>query len=91
MVDNESKSDNHFFDIRIMEIMKDKGAQTQGIQIFVKWRGKSVNPICNLAPNPDLMLAGNNLSLLLVNKLCDDIDYNYRNGVNCITIKFLNS
>ena len=91
MVDNESKSDNHFFDIRIMEIMKDKGAQTQGIQIFVKWRGKSVNPICNLAPNPNLMLAGNNLSLLLVNKLCDDIDYNYRNGVNCITIKFLNS
>jgi hypothetical protein len=91
MVDNESKSDNHFFDIRIMEMMDDKGVQAHGILIFVKWRGKSVNPICDLAPNPDLVMKGSNLSLLLVNKLCDDIDYNYRNGVNCITIKFLNS
>ena len=91
MVDNRRESDHHFFDIRIMEIMKDKGAQTQGIQIFVKWRGKSVNPICDPALNPDVMMAGSNLSLLFINKLCDDIDYNYRNGVNCVIMKFLNS
>ena len=91
MIDNKSKSDKHFFDIRIMEIMDDEGAKVNGILIFVKWRGKSVNPICNLALDPDLMMEGNNLSLHLVNKLCDDIDYNYRNGVNCITMKFLNS
>jgi hypothetical protein len=91
MVDNGSKSNKHFFDIRIMEIMDDEGAQAHGILIFVKWRGKSINPICNPALNPDLMMAGSNLSILLVNKLCDDIDYNYRNGVNCITMKFLNS
>ena len=91
MVDNKSKSDKHFFDIRIMEIMDDEGAKVNDILIFVKWRGKSVNPICNLALDPDLMMEGNNLSLHLVNKLCDDIDYNYRNGVNCITMKFLNS
>jgi hypothetical protein len=91
MEGSERKSDHHFFDIRIMEIMKDKGAQTQGIQIFVKWRGKSVNPICNPALNPDSLMAGSNLSILFINKLCDDIDYNYRNGVNCVTMKFLKS
>ena len=37
------------------------------------------------------MMTSNALSLLLVNKLCDDIDYNYRNGVNCVVMKFLKS
>ena len=91
MVGNGSKSDKKFFDIRLMEITDDEGPQAHGIQIFVKWRGKSVNPIRNLALNPDEMMAGSNLSLLLVNKLCDHIDYKYRNGVNCVTMKFLNS
>ena len=91
MVGNGSKSDKKFFDIRLMEITDDEGPQAHGIQIFVKWRGKSVNPIRNLALNPDEMMAGSNLSLLLVNKLCDHIDYNYRNGVNCVTMKFFKS
>ena len=91
MVGNGSKSDKKFFDIRLMEITDDEGPQAHGIQIFVKWRGKSVNPICDPALNPDQMMAGSNLSLLLVKKLCDHIDYNYRNGVNCVTMKFLNS
>jgi hypothetical protein len=37
------------------------------------------------------MMTGNALSLLLVNKLCDHIDYNYRNGVNCVVMKFFKS
>ncbi len=91
MEGSERKSDHHFFDIRIMETMVDEELQAHGVQIFIKWRGKSVNPICDPATNPDVMMAGNNLSLLLVNKLCDDIDYNYRNGVNCVTMKFYKS
>ncbi len=91
MIGNKGNSNHHFFDIRIMEIMDNESSQAQGILIFVKWRGKSVNPICNLALNPDSLMAGSNLSLHLVNKLCDDIDYNYRNGVNCVTMKFLKS
>ena len=91
MEGSERKSDHHFFDIRIMETMVDEELQAHGVQIFIKWRGKSFNPICDPATNPDVMMAGNNLSLLLVNKLCDDIDYNYRNGVNCVTMKFYKS
>ncbi len=91
MIGNKGNSNHHFFDIRIMEIMDNESSQAQGILIFVKWRGKSINPICNPALNPDSLMAGSNLSLHLVNKLCDDIDYNYRNGVNCITMKFLKS
>lgn len=91
MIGNKGNSNHHFFDIRIMEIMDNESSQAQGILIFVKWRGKSFNPICNPALNPDLLMAGSNLSLHLVNKLCDDIDYNYRNGVNCVTMKFLKS
>ena len=91
MIGNKGNSNHHFFDIRIMEIMDNESSQAQGILIFVKWRGKSINPICNPALNPDSLMAGSNLSLHLVNKLCDDIDYNYRNGVNCVTMKFLKS
>lgn len=91
MIGNKGNSNHHFFDIRIMEIMDNESSQAQGILIFVKWRGKSFNPICNPALNPDSLMAGSNLSLHLVNKLCDDIDYNYRNGVNCVTMKFLKS
>ena len=87
----EGMSCRHFFDVRMMEIMDDAGSQSRGIQFFLKARGKSVNPIRNLALNPDEMMAGSNLSLLLVNKLCDHIDYNYRNGVNCVTMKFFKS
>jgi Na+-driven multidrug efflux pump len=90
MEGSERKSPHHFFDIRIMEIIDDEKSQPRGIQIFVKWRGKSVNPICDPALNPDQMMADRSLSLLLVNKLCDDIDYNYRNGVNCVSMKFVN-
>ena len=88
---NKGKSENHFFDIRIMEIMDNEGSQAKGTLIFVKSRGKSVKPICNLTLNPESMMTGNALSLLLVNKLCDHIDYNYRNGVNCVVMKFLKS
>ena len=81
----------HFFDVRMMEIMDDGGSQSRGIQFFLKARGKSFNPVRELSLNPDAMMTGNALSLLLVNKLCDHIDYNYRNGVNCVVMKFLKS
>ena len=91
MEGSERKSPHHFFDIRIMEIIEDEKSQPRGIQIYVKWRGKSVNPICDPALNPDQMMKDRSLSLRLVNKLCNDIDYNYRNGVNCVAMKFLKS
>ena len=81
----------HFFDVRMMEIMDDGGSQSRGIQFFLKARGKSFNPVRELSLNPDSMMTGNALSLLLVNKLCDHIDYNYRNGVNCVVMKFFKS
>jgi hypothetical protein len=90
MEGSERKSPHHFFDIRIMEIIDDEKSQPRGIQIYVKWRGKSVNPICDPALNPDQMMKDRSRSLRLVNKLCNDIDYNYRNGVNCVAMKFLN-
>ena len=37
------------------------------------------------------MMKDRSRSLRLVNKLCNDIDYNYRNGVNCVAMKFLKS
>ena len=85
---NGGESDRHFIDVRMMEIMDDKGIASRGIQFFVKSRGKSMNPVREYSLNPDSMLADNDLSLLLVNKLCDHIDYNYRNGVNCVVMKF---
>ena len=91
MEGSERKSPHHFFDIRIMEIFDDEKSQPRGIQIYVKWRGKSVNPICDPARNPDQMMKDRSRSLRLVNKLCNDIDYNYRNGVNCVAMKFLKS
>ncbi len=87
----EGMSCRHFFDVRMMEIMDDGGSQSRGIQFFLKARGKSFNPVRELSLNPESMMTGNALSLLLVNKLCDDIDYNYRNGVNCVVMKFLKS
>ena len=87
----EGMSCRHFFDVRMMEIMDDGGSQSRGIQFFLKARGKSFNPVRELSLNPDAMMTGNALSLLLVNKLCDHIDYNYRNGVNCVVMKFLKS
>ena len=87
----EGMSCRHFFDVRMMEIMDDAGSQSRGIQFFLKARGKSFNPVRELSLNPESMMTGNALSLLLVNKLCDDIDYNYRNGVNCVTMKFFKS
>ena len=78
----------HFFDIRLMEIMDDEGKQSRGIQIFVKSRGKSDNLIRKDAFSPESLLTGCDLGLLLINRLCDDIDYNYRNGVNCVVLKF---
>lgn len=87
----EGMSCRHFFDVRMMEIMDDGGSQSRGIQFFLKARGKSFNPVRELSLNPESMMTGNALSLLLVNKLCDDIDYNYRNGVNCVTMKFFKS
>ena len=84
----EGESCRHFFDVRMMEIMDDAGSQSRGIQFFLKARGKSFNPVRELSLNPDSMMTGNALSLLLVNKLCDQIDYNYRNGVNCVVMKF---
>ena len=87
----EGMSCRHFFDVRMMEIMDDAGSQSRGIQFFLKARGKSLNPVRELSLNPESMMTGNALSLLLVNKLCDDIDYNYRNGVNCVTMKFFKS
>ena len=87
----EGKSCRHFFDVRMMEIMDDAGSQSRGIQFFLKARGKSFNPVRELSLNPDSMMTGNALSLLLVNKLCDHIDYNYRNGVNCVVMKFFKS
>ena len=87
----EGESCRHFFDVRMMEIMDDEGTQSRGIQFFLKARGKSFNPVRELSLNPDSMMTGNALSLLLVNKLCDHIDYNYRNGVNCVVMKFFKS
>lgn len=87
----EGESCRHFFDVRMMEIMDDAGSQSRGIQFFLKARGKSFNPVRELSLNPDSMMTGNALSLLLVNKLCDHIDYNYRNGVNCVVMKFFKS
>ena len=87
----EGMSCRHFFDVRMMEIMDDAGSQSRGIQFFLKARGKSFNPVRELSLNPESMMTGNALSLLLVNKLCDHIDYNYRNGVNCVVMKFLKS
>ena len=87
----EGMSCRHFFDVRMMEIMDDAGSQSRGIQFFLKARGKSFNPVRELSLNPEAMMTGNALSLLLVNKLCDHIDYNYRNGVNCVVMKFLKS
>ena len=87
----EGMSCRHFFDVRMMEIMDDAGSQSRGIQFFLKARGKSFNPVRELSLNPDAMMTGNALSLLLVNKLCDHIDYNYRNGVNCVVMKFFKS
>ena len=87
----EGESCRHFFDVRMMEIMDDGGSQSRGIQFFLKARGKSFNPVRELSLNLDAMMTGNALSLLLVNKLCDHIDYNYRNGVNCVTMKFFKS
>lgn len=84
----ERQHDKHFFDIRLMEIMDDEGRQSRGIQLFVKSRGKSHSPIQKDAPSPESLLAGCDLGLLLVNKLSDEIDYNYRNGVNCVVLKF---
>ena len=87
----EGMSCRHFFDVRMMEIMDDGGSQSRGIQFFLKARGKSFNPVRELSLNPESMMTGNTLSLLLVNKLCDHIDYNYRNGVNCVVMKFFKS
>ena len=87
----EGMSCRHFFDVRMMEIMDDAGSQSRGIQFFLKARGKSFNPVRELSLNLDAMMTGNALSLLLVNKLCDHIDYNYRNGVNCVVMKFFKS
>lgn len=87
----EGMSCRHFFDVRMMEIMDDGGSQSRGIQFFLKARGKSFNPVRELSLNPESMMTGNALSLLLVNKLCDHIDYNYRNGVNCVVMKFFKS
>lgn len=87
----EGESCRHFFDVRMMEIMDDGGSQSRGIQFFLKARGKSFNPVRELSLNPESMMTGNALSLLLVNKLCDHIDYNYRNGVNCVVMKFFKS
>ena len=87
----EGMSCRHFFDVRMMEIMDDAGSQSRGIQFFLKARGKSFNPVRELSLNPESMMTGNALSLLLVNKLCDHIDYNYRNGVNCVVMKFFKS
>ena len=87
----EGESCRHFFDVRMMEIMDDGGSQSRGIQFFLKARGKSFNPVRELSLNLDAMMTGNALSLLLVNKLCDHIDYNYRNGVNCVVMKFFKS
>lgn len=78
----------HYFDIRVMEIMDDDGTYSRGIQVFVKSGGKSSSPVKDIPLNLDTLSKGNNLPLLLVNKLCDDIDYNYRNGVNCVVMKF---
>ena len=87
----EGESCRHFFDVRMIEIMDDEGTQSRGIQFFLKARGKLFNPVRELSLNPDSMMTGNALSLLLVNKLCDHIDYNYRNGVNCVVMKFFKS
>lgn len=87
----EGESCRHFFDVRMMEIMDDGGSQSRGIQFFLKTRGKSFNPVRELSLNPESMMTGNALSLLLINKLCDHIDYNYRNGVNCVVMKFFKS
>lgn len=84
----EKSKNKHFFDIRLMEIMDEEGIQSRGVQIFVKSRGKSVNPIIKESLGPEYLSTDCDLALLVVNKLCDDIDYNYRNGINCIVLKF---
>ena len=88
---NDDHQDKHYFDIRVMEIMDDDDRQSRGIQVFVKTGGKSSNPVRDISLNPTTLSKGNDLPLLLVNKLCDDIDYNYRNGVNCVVMKFYNN
>ena len=87
----EGMSCRHFFDVRMMEIMDDGGSQSRGILFFLKARGKSFNPVREFSLNLDAMKTGNALSLFLVNKLSDHIDYNYRNGVNCVVMKFFKS
>jgi len=84
----EKESQKGLFDIRVMEMMDEKTRESQGIQMFVKTRGKSYNPVQTCAADTELLLTGCNLAMLLVNRLSDGIDYNYRNGVNCTVLKF---
>ena len=84
----KKQSKKGYFDIRLMEMMDEKTRQSQGIQMFVKARGKSYDPVQNCATDTELLLKGCNLAMLLVNRLSDNIDYNYRNGVNCTVLKF---
>jgi hypothetical protein len=84
----KKQSKEGYFDIRLMEMMDEKTHQSQGIQMFVKARGKSYDPVQNCATDTELLLTGCNMAMLLVNRLSDGIDYNYRNGVNCTILKF---
>lgn len=84
----EKGSAKGFFDIRVMEMLDEKTRQSQGIQMFVKARGKSYDPVQTCAADTELLLTGCDLAMLLVNRLSDGIDYNYRNGVNCTVLKF---
>lgn len=62
--------------------------QEDKLSIIIKDVGKPYNPIVKYIPNHIDDVDESQLSMLLVNGLCENINYKYMNGVNCLYLNF---
>ncbi|MEG2013876.1 MAG: ATP-binding protein, partial [Anaerovoracaceae bacterium] len=62
--------------------------QQEKISVIIKDVGKPYNPIIKYSPNHIDDIDPSQLSMLLVNGLCENINYKYMNGLNCLYLNF---
>ncbi|GEM_PF-5962045 len=78
---NMNRDIEDVFSIRVID-------ENDRISVIIKEEGRPFNPIMKFEPSCEANVDEDMAPLMLLNGMCDNITYNYSNGINCIYLAF---
>ena len=73
----EKEKKQGFFDVSIID-------QSERFSIIVKDVGRAYNPLVSYQPGQHDRIEKDQIGIIIVQGLCDEVNYKYANGLNCL-------